>query len=272
MQEKTGGNPFFAIQFLTALAEEGLLAFDPVAPAWTWDVARIRAKSYTDNVVDLMTGKLRRLSATAQKTLKLLACLGNVAEIATLAMVQRETEGATHAALWEAVHAGLVFQQDSAYKFLHDRVQEAAYALIPKGDHAAAHLRIGRVLASRTAATELEEKIFEIANQLDRGVALITAPQERVRVAELNLIAGKRAKTSTAYASALRYFVAGCALLAEDRWEQQYALTFALGFQRAECEFLTGDFPAAEERLWMLSRRTRNLVDSAAVTRLQTEL
>src|SRR4029077_12743782 len=123
----------------TALAEEGLLAFGPVAPAWTWDVARIRAKSYTDNVVDLMTGKLRRLSATAQKTLKLLACLGNVAEIATLAMVQRETEGVTHAALWEAVHAGLVFQQDSAYKFLHDRVQEAAYALIPKGDRAAAH-------------------------------------------------------------------------------------------------------------------------------------
>src|SRR4029077_7166900 len=98
VQEKTEGNPFFAIQFLTALAEEGLLAFDPVAPAWTWDVARIRAKSYTDNVVDLMTGKLRRLSATAQKTLKLLACLGNVAEIATLAMVERETEGVTHAA------------------------------------------------------------------------------------------------------------------------------------------------------------------------------
>src|SRR5258708_8189069 len=176
-----------------------------------------------------------------------------------------------HVALREAFLSVLFFQQDSAYKFLHDRVQ-AAYALIPKGDRAAAHLRIGRVLASRTAVTELEEKIFEIANQLDRGVALITAPQERVRVAELNLIAGNRAKISTAYASALRYFVAGCALLAEDSWEQQYALTFALGFQRAECEFRTGDFAAAEERLSMLSRRARNLVDSAAVTRLQTEL
>ena len=108
VQEKTGGNPFFAIQFFTALAEEGLLAFDPVARAWQWDIDRIRAKSYTDNVVDLMAGKLKRLSATTQEALKQLACLGNVAEIATLTLVHGETEEAMHAALWEAVHAGLV--------------------------------------------------------------------------------------------------------------------------------------------------------------------
>ena len=110
VQEKTGGNPFFAIQFLTALAEEGLLAFDPVARAWRWDIDRIRARSYTDNVVDLMAGKLKRLSATTQEALKQLACLGNVAEIATLALVHGKTEEAMHAALWEAVRAGLVFR------------------------------------------------------------------------------------------------------------------------------------------------------------------
>jgi predicted ATPase len=96
--------------------------------------------------------------------------------------------------------------------------------------------------------------------------------EERERVAELNLIAGKRAKTATAYAAALTYFVAGSALLAEYSWERRYALTFALEFHRAECEFLTGDFAAAEERLLMLSSRAGDLVDSAAVTRLQTEL
>ena len=106
VHEKTGGNPFFAIQFFTALAEEGLLAFDPVTRAWQWDIDRIRAKSYTDNVVDLMAGKLKRFSATTQEALKQLACLGNVAEIATLALVHGETEEAMHAALWEAVHAG----------------------------------------------------------------------------------------------------------------------------------------------------------------------
>jgi predicted ATPase len=114
VQEKTGGNPFFAIQFFTASAEEGLLAFDPATPAWQWDIDRIRARSYTDNVVDLMTGKLMRFAATTQEALKQFACLGNVAEIATLAMVHGETEEAMHAALWQAAHAGLVFHLDSA--------------------------------------------------------------------------------------------------------------------------------------------------------------
>ena len=143
VHQKTNGNPFFAIQFFTALAEEGLLVFDPVAPAWRWDIDRIRARSYTDNVVDLMAAKLKRLSATTQKALKQLACLGNAAEIATLATVHGETAESMHAALWEAVHAGLVLYHDSAYKFLHDRIQQAAYSLIPEAQRAGAHLSSG---------------------------------------------------------------------------------------------------------------------------------
>src|SRR5271157_535426 len=272
VHEKTGGNPFCTIQFLAALAEERLLVLDSGAAAWSWDLARIRAKGYTDNVVDLMAGKLSRLPQTTQEALGQLACLGNVAEIATLALVQGESEEAIHAALWEAVRAGLVFRQDSVYTFLHDRVREAAYALIPESERAAVHLRIGRLFVSRTAPEEMQEKIFEIVNQLNRGTVLIESLEERERVAELNLVAGKRAKTSTAYASALTYFVAGRALLAEESWEQRYALTFALEFQRAECELLTGEFAAAEERLSVLSRRAADLVDNAAVARLQTEL
>ena len=205
VQEKTGGNPFFVIQFFAALAEEGLLVFDREGAAWTWDLQGIQAKRYTDNVVDLMAAKLNRLTAGTREALQELACLGNAAEIATIALVQRKSETAIHVALWEAVRAGLIFRMEDTYTFLHDRVQEAAYALISPSDRAAAHLRIGRILASRMAETDLEEKIFEIVNQLDRGLALIVEPQERVRVAELNLIAGKRAKISTAYASALTY-------------------------------------------------------------------
>jgi PAS domain S-box-containing protein len=272
VHEKSEGNPFFAIQFLTALTEEKLLVFDSGIAGWSWDLARIRAKGYTDNVVDLMAGKLSRLAYTTQEALGQLACLGNVAEIASLALVQGESEKKIHAALWEAVRAGLIFRLDSVYTFLHDRVQEAAYALIPESERAAVHLRIGRLLVSRTASEEMEEKIFEIVNQLNRGAELIDSLDERERIAELNLIAGKRARVSTAYASALRYFVAGRALLTEESWERRYALTFALEFQRAECEFLTNNFAAAEERLSMLSRRAGNLVDRAAVTRLQTEL
>src|SRR6202040_1197276 len=115
VQEKTGGNPFFAIQFFIALAEERLLVFDPVARAWQWNIDRIRAQSYTDNVVDLMAGKLKRFSPTTQEALKKLACLGNVAPTATLALVYGTTEQAMHAVLWEAVRAGLILHRDSAY-------------------------------------------------------------------------------------------------------------------------------------------------------------
>jgi PAS domain S-box-containing protein len=272
LHEKTGGNPFFAIQFLTALAEEGLLAFDSATRAWQWEMNRIHAKGYTDNVVHLMVGKLKRLSNTTQDALKQLACLGNVVEFATLTLVQGKSEEEIHTALWEATRAGLVLHRDGSYAFLHDRVQEAAYALIPESERAAEHLRIGRVLMSRTPPDDIEEKIFEIVNQLDRGTALISSQAERERVAELNLIAGKRAKTSTAYASALNYLIAGRALLAKDSWEQRYDLTFPLEYYRAECELLTADLAAAEERLTELSVRARNQADIAAVACLRLPL
>ena len=138
---------------------------------------------------------------------------------------------------------------EGVYRFVHDRVQEAAYSLIPADLRAAAHLRIGRLLAAHTPPEKREEAIFEIVNQLNRGAALITARDEREQLAELNLIAGKRAKASTAYASALTYLVAGAALLAEDSWERRHELTFALELNRAECEFLTGALAEAEQRL-----------------------
>ena len=272
MQEKTGGNPFFAIQFFTALAEEGLLAFDPVARAWQWDMDRIRAKSYTDNVVDLMAGKLKRLSATTQEALKQLACLGNVAEIATLALVHGETEEAMHAALWEAVRAGLVFRQESAYKFLHDRIQQAAYSLIPEEHRADVHLRIGRALLASMTADELAEHLFDVANQLNRGAARLIDRDEKAQVATINLRAGRKAKASAAYASARAYFAAGMALLDERDWGSQYELTFSLWLERAECEFLTGNFDKAEQLIGELLQRGASKVDQAAVYHLKVLL
>ncbi|MEA3206523.1 MAG: hypothetical protein QOG92_2235, partial [Verrucomicrobiota bacterium] len=270
--EKTAGNPYFAIQFVYALAEEALLTFDHGHRRWSWELQRINAKGYTDNVADLMLRKLNRLPLETQKALQELACLGNSAEIATLSIVHGTSEEEVHLDLWEAVRLELIVRLERSYKFAHDRVQEAAYSLIPDQSRAGIHLRIGRLLWTHTALEKRDEVVFEIVNQLNRGADLISSPDEREQLAELNLIAGKRAKLSTAYASALGYLLSGCALLAEGSWEERYPLTFALEFQRAECEFLTGDFSAAEKRLSMLSGRVRDLVDRAAVTRLRAEL
>ena len=134
------------------------------------------------------------------------------------------------------------------------------------------HLRIGRLLAAHTPPEKREEAIFEIVNQLNRAAALISSRAEREQLAEFNLIAGKRAKASTAYASALKYLVAGTALLSDDGWEHRPDLMFALELYRAECEFLTGELAAAETRLTMLASRAANPVDRAAVTCLRIDL
>src|SRR6516225_2348669 len=174
VHDKTGGNPFFVIQFLQALAEEDLLTFDHDAGQWCWDPGRIHAKGYTDNVVDLMVGKLSRLPAGTRHALEKLACLGNVAGITTLSTVLGIPEAQVHAALWEAMRQELVERLDNSYRFVHDRVHEAAYSLIPQASRTEAHLRTGRLLAKGTPPEKQEEAIFEIVGQLNRGAALIT--------------------------------------------------------------------------------------------------
>jgi PAS domain S-box-containing protein len=272
VHEKTGGNPFFAVQFIHALAEEGLLAFDHGDARWSWNLHRIRAEGYTDTVVNLMVGKLHRFSAATRQSLQHLACLGNVAQIATLCIVRGTSEQALHADLWEAVRQELVLRLEDSYRFVHDRVQEAAYSLIQADLRAEAHLRIGRLLAARTPREKREEAIFEIVNQLNRGATLITSRDEREQLAELNLLAGKRARASTAYTSAFNYLAAGADLLTADCWERRHDLIFQLELLRAECEFLIGDLGVAEERLAALSHRAVNTVEQAAVACLRLDL
>ena len=224
--EKTGGNPFFAIQFLTELAEEGLLSFDPVSQAWRWEIDRIHAKGYTDNVVDLMVGKLKRLSSRTREAMKQLACLGHVAEIVTLNLVHEETEEAMHATLREAVYAGLIGQQDGAYRFLHDRIQQAAYSLIPDEYRVDIHLRIGRALLASMTADQLAEHLFDVAGHLNRGAGQLIERDEKAHVATINLRAGRKAKASAAYVSACVYLAAGMALLDERDWDKPVRADF----------------------------------------------
>jgi PAS domain S-box-containing protein len=272
VHQKTAGNPFFAIQFISTLAEEGLFTFDQGAARWSWDMGRIHAKGYTDNVVDLMVGKLTRLPVQTQGALQHLACLGNATGAAMLSIVLQSSHEQVNAALWPALHLGLVEPLAGAYRFAHDRVQEAAYSLIPEGMRAEFHLLIGRLLLAQTSPEQREEAIFEIVNQLNRGIPLIISEDEREQLAELNLIAGRRAKTSTAYISALKYLTIGRALLPDDPWDGYYRLAFNLELDRAECEFLTGSLAEADERLSLLSGHEKSSKDRAEVTRLRLDI
>src|SRR4030095_5218218 len=252
--------------------KEVCVTFDPEPAAWRWGLGPIRAKGFTDNLVELMIGKLSRLPHSTQDAVKGLACLGHSAEASMLAIVHGTSLEELHADLWEALRQELIVHWDRWYRFVHDRVQEAAYSLIADEQRAPAHLRIGRVLTAEIEPDKREDNIFEIVGHLNRGSPLMVSGEDRVELAVLNLMAGKRAKGAAAYTSALNYLIAGAALLPEDSWGRRHDLVFDLEFHRAACEFLTGRMTAAEERLVALSPRTTNVVERAAVASLLADI
>jgi predicted ATPase/signal transduction histidine kinase len=274
IHDKTAGNPFFAIQFLIALHDERLIQFDLQAERFRWDVDKIRAKGFTDNVVALMVDKMVRLPVATQAAMKRLACLGNAVDLDTLIAVSGSSESGddTHAAFRDAVRAGLVLRTDGSYRFLHDRVQEAAYSLIPEDERAATHLQLGRALLAHLPVDERAERVFDLVSQLDRGVALITDPAEKTSLCRFNVLAGKKAKAAIAYATARGYLAQAAALLPGDHWRTSYADTFALYLELAECEYLTGHFQRAHELFDLVLANAHARHDRTAVYRLRMRL
>jgi len=269
VHQKTAGNPFFAIQFLTMLHRERLIGFDPGAGAWRWDLEKIRGAGFTDNVVDLLVGKLKRLPSATQEAIKLAACVGNTAELRTLAVAGDRPEGSTQRDLLEAVREDLILRREDVYTFLHDRVQQAAYLLIPREQRQETHLKIGRLLLAHTPKGELEERIFEIVNHLEFGSSLLRDPAEKEKVAELHLLAAKKAKASAAFKVADHHLAAGIALLSEAHWKDRYDLMFPLHLLRAECLFLEGRHEEAASLFPILLAHARSKVDQASVYRVR---
>jgi len=265
VSEKTGGNPFFTIQFIGELAEERLLTFDSDSSMWKWDLERIRSKNISDNIADLMAGKLNRLPAATRDALGQLACLGNAVSLPMLMAMRGTSEEELNISLRDAVEAGLLIRTETSFAFIHDRVHEAAYAMMSPEDRVAGHLKTARAILSNTGRGALEERIFEIADQFNRGHAGIRSPTERLQVAELNLIAGQRARTASAYSSAKRYFNFGKGMLPHDSWLSAYRLTFDLERYRAECDFVLGDLSAAEECLATLRTYAATLADETEI-------
>lgn len=269
---KTGGNPFFTTQFIVELAQESLLAYDPDVGAWTWSLRSILAKKLAHNIAELMSTKLGRLPPQARTALGQLACLGSAAAAKTLALVCGESQAAVDAILKDAVRAGLLLRATGRYWFLHDRIQEAAYSLVSEQDRAAAHLRIGRLLAGSGKPEELGDKIFDVVSQFERASALLEVAEDGEAIAALYLVAAKRAKAATAYLSAARYLAAGRVLLGQDSWTHARQLTFDLELNLAECEYLTGELALSEGRLAALSDCAEAVAEYAAVTSARVDL
>ncbi|WP_250475348.1 AAA family ATPase [Caballeronia sp. GAFFF1] len=272
IHEKTNGNPFYVIQFIRSLLEDEIIKFDRDAAAWFWDLNRIRKRRSTENVADLLVDRLRRLPPRTQRIVEGLACLGSAATVEILAAVRRQSEDDIHQCLLPAVNAGLIIRLEGYYRFVHDQVREAAYRQIPDASRAERHLQIGISLETQVEGQELDQRIFDIVNQLNRGAHLVAAVETRERFAKLNVIAAARAKASTAYSSALNFVLAGRRLLNDDTWKRNPRLMFSVESLTAECEFLTGDLASAERRLSMLASHVDRAADAARVTRLRVSL
>ncbi|MEG4865142.1 MULTISPECIES: trifunctional serine/threonine-protein kinase/ATP-binding protein/sensor histidine kinase [unclassified Microcoleus] len=301
--QKTLGNPFFSTQFLKSLHEDGLIEFNFAARYWQCDIAIVRTLALTDDVVEFMALQLRKLPTRTQFVLKLAACIGNQFDLATLAIVDENSPVETATALWKALQEGLIlpvsevykfyqaegnselvigngkeFDQLSIthdqlpkYKFLHDRVQQAAYSLIPDDQKRSTHLKIGQLLLNNTPEVEQEERIFDIVNHLNVGFELITQEAEREQLARLNLVAGKKAKAATAYSGAVEYFKIGRELLRANSWHNQYELTLLLYSEGAEAAFLSGHIEGMQKLVDLVQDRATSLLDKIKVYEVQMQ-
>ena len=243
-----------------------------VLAAWHWNVERIRTKGYTDNIAQLMVAKLQRLPAAAQEALKELACLGNIVDVATLAVVRESSEEEIHSAFRDGAQAGLVIRLEGAYRFAHDRVQEAAYALIPQALRPEMHLRIGRQLRAASEMEPTAERVFAAVNQLNHAVDLIADADEKMALLRLNVLAGMKAKDGIAYSAARDYLARAAALISADAWTRHYEETLELYLALAECEYLAGDFDSADQLFDLMLGRARSDLDRARIYSLRIKV
>ncbi|WNG27718.1 AAA family ATPase [Cystobacter fuscus] len=272
VQDKTRGNPFFLLQLLRTLQQDGLVERVPEG-GWHWDVDGVRAKGYSDNVIDFMAGRLLLLPEPTRRLLRLAACVGNVFPARMLALLSHQEETQVEQALEPALQEELLARLDtSRYRFSHDRIQQAAHALIPEQEREAVHLRIGRQLLESLSPEELRERLFEVVGHLNASRESLKDDAERHRTAHLNAEAGWKAKAACAYRSAVAHFATAFSLLPGDPWESERELAFKLRLGQATSELMNGQAAEAHRLLEELLPRARTRAEMEAAYRLKSDL
>ena len=269
--EKTQGNPFFLNQFLTTLYEEGLISFN--RGHWVWNEESIRQQEMTDNVVDLMVNKIQKLSPNTQKMLQLASCLGSPFSLRILSIVHQRSPQETAADLWQAMAERLILPLDNyhlprqpsadstRYRFIHDRVQQAAYSLISDSARLPVHLKIGQLALDNFDSEEFESRIFEVTNHLNIARDLLKETDERLNLAELNLKAGIGARDAAAFETAYDYFNTGLELLPNNRWQDHYDLTLSLHTNAAETAYIRNDFEQLQRLIEHVLTNAQSLLE-----------
>lgn len=293
--EKTKGNPFLAHKFLKSLHSNGLIKFNYECGYWQCDIVKIKQASLTDDGVEFLANQLQKLPKKTQKLLQIAACMGNQFDLETLAIVSLQSPLDTAECLWKAIQEEVILPLDrnynffndslesdrdldfedlpshTNYKFLDDRIRQAAYSLIPKSREQSTHLKIGKLLLKNTSQEDLEERIFDIVDRLNYALKLIRAPYKREELAWLNLAAGKKALASTASDEAVEYFRVGRELLAAHSWDTQYELTLALYEKAAEASYLSGDFQEHDNFTNIVLKRAKTMVDKIKIYETQIQ-
>ena len=289
LHSKTHGNPFFLNQLLTTLYREKLVTFRHDEGRWHWEIDAIAQAEITDNVVELMIARIAKLSPRIQELLQLASCIGARFELSIIAAIDERPAAETASSLWEALADGLLVPVSARYRspetfaaatdggeveyrFLHDRVQQSAYAMIPETRRKATRLRIGRLLLRHLAPAALEARLFDVVGHLLFTSELLEDPAERVAVAELALRAGKKAHAALAYDAAVRLLRGGLGLLSAGLLTTHRGLAFATSLELSQCEYLRGSFDEAEHLFKGLFEQASSNLERAEVYRVRIVL
>ena len=278
--EKTQGNAFFTHEFLKSLYEQELLEFDLKNQTWQWDTDKIKELSITDNVVEFIARKLSKLPPQTQEVLKLASCIGNQFDLKTLTIIYQHSATETLTDLWQALEEGLLIPLDNNYnveaqdidtgfKFQHDRIQQATYSLISETYKARIHLQVGRLLQNNNE--NLADNLFKIIDHLNLGLELVKKQDERYEIANLNLLAGQKAKAATAYKAALNYLNQGVTLLPASSWEMEYELSFLLYLEQVEVLYLNTHFGQSQTLADTVLNHAKTLLDKVKLYELKIQ-